>query len=86
MTEVVFEVRVLREHTSRFGKLWAAGWANRATGHADTERFVPMQIIHTVEPDADLALLATDLTALLTQCRIAFELKDSGEIQPSNRL
>ena len=85
MTEVVFEVRVLREHTNRFAKLWAAGWANRATGHADSAHFVPMQIIHAVEPDADLVALAAELTAVLTRCRISFALGDSGQIQPSRR-
>lgn len=83
MTEVVFEVRVLREHTNRFAKLWAAGWANRATGRADAAHFVPMQILHTVEPDADLKALASELTAVLTQCRISFEIGNSGQIQPS---
>jgi hypothetical protein len=83
MTEVVFDVRVLREHTSRFGKLWAAGWANRATGRADAEHFVPMQIFRPSAPDADLARLADELTAVLTQCRIAYELRNSGEIHPS---
>lgn len=81
----MFEVRVLREHTNRFAKLWAAGWANRATGRADAAHFVPMQIIHTVEPDADLTALAMDLRAVLTQCRISFEIRNSGEILPSRR-
>jgi hypothetical protein len=85
VTEVVFEVRVLREHTNRFAKLWAAGWANRATGRADSAHFVPMQIIHTVEPDADLKAVATELTALLTQCRISFVIGNSGQIQQSRR-
>jgi hypothetical protein len=44
-----------------------------------------MQIIHTVEPDADLKAVATELTALLTQCRISFVIGNSGQIQQSRR-